>query len=141
MSVAAAANPAGPPAGPHTLVTVVCAIGLAFALSGCASSGASASDELEQMSLKQLRQIQIGMTKDEVQSLLGEPLRVRRVENAHPIRRDQSKPIQAVLEGNLFQVWEYPAEDGSSYGVLFNTATGRVEGTFAPGTHAAGTTP
>jgi hypothetical protein len=122
------------------LVAVVCAVGPAFAFSGCSSSPESAIGLKE--SLKQLQQIEIGMTKDEVRSLLGEPRRVRMIENAHPIRRKRLSGIPtAVLEGNVFEVWEYTAADGSDYGVLFPTATGRVEGTFAPGTNPAGTTP
>jgi hypothetical protein len=123
------------------VIAVVCTVGLTFALSGCASSGPNADDEPEQRKVRQPRQVETGMTDNEVRSLLGESVRVRTIDNAHPIRRDQSKPIQAVLEGSLFEVWEYPSVEGSHYGVLFNTATGRVEGTYAPGTHPAGTTP
>jgi outer membrane protein assembly factor BamE (lipoprotein component of BamABCDE complex) len=57
-------------------------------LSACASND---TDELEPITAQQFRQVEIGMTKDAVRSLLGKPARARTIENRPPITREPGK--------------------------------------------------
>jgi SmpA / OmlA family len=94
------------------LVALVSACVVMF--SACSSNDGGDNDQPRSVTAAEFQQVRVGMTKREVQSLLGAPARVRMIQNHHPFEPDIR--VETVYEG-----WDYSAEGGSNYHLIFFT--------------------